>query len=209
MLRLLLATRNRGKLAEMRRLLEGLDLDVVGIDEVGGAPQVVEDGHTFEANAIKKARQTALATGLLTVADDSGLEVDALGGAPGVWSARFAGEGASDADNNRLLLERLDGVPLADRTARFRCVLALYDPRPQGTGQGVPQLGSGTCEGHIIEAPRGLGGFGYDPLFVPLGGGGRTMAEMNPDEKHRLSHRGAAAHLLRDLLLPKAVPNSG
>jgi XTP/dITP diphosphohydrolase len=200
MVRLLLATRNRGKLAEMRRLLEGLDLDVVGIDEVGGAPEVVEDGHTFEANAIKKARQTALATGLPTLADDSGLEVDALGGAPGVWSARFAGERASDADNNRLLLERLAGVPLAERTARFRCVLALYDPRSPGAGEGAPRLMSGNCEGHIIEAPRGQQGFGYDPLFVPDGGGGRTMAELSADEKHALSHRGRAVRGLRALL---------
>ncbi|MFW6051496.1 MAG: RdgB/HAM1 family non-canonical purine NTP pyrophosphatase [Myxococcota bacterium] len=195
--RLLVATGNRGKLAELRRLFAGLELEVVGLDAVGPVPEVVEDGDTFEANAAKKAREVAAATGEMTLADDSGLEVDALGGAPGVRSARFAGEGATDAENNRLLLERLEATGDAARTGRFRCVLALADP-PGPLGDRV-HLEAGACEGRILRAPRGEGGFGYDPLFVPRGHE-RTMAELPADEKNRLSHRGAAAARMRRFL---------
>jgi XTP/dITP diphosphohydrolase len=191
--RLLVATGNRGKLAEIRQLFAGLELEVLALGDVGGAPEVIEDGDTFEANATKKAREVAQATGLLTLADDSGLEVDALGGAPGVRSARFAGEGATDGANNRLLLERLAGVEGPARTARFRCVLALADPGSEGRGV---HLESGVCEGRIVEAPRGAGGFGYDPLFIPEGEE-RTMAELLPQAKNRLSHRGRAMDRMR------------
>jgi XTP/dITP diphosphohydrolase len=139
----------------------------------------------------------AAATGLPALADDSGLEVDALGGAPGVRSARFAGEGATDEANNRLLLERLATVPAAQRTARFRCVLAFADPAgPLGERL---HLEEGACEGHIAEAPRGQGGFGYDPLFVPQGMA-RSMAEVPPELKDSLSHRGQATRNMRRFL---------
>jgi XTP/dITP diphosphohydrolase len=196
-MRVVVATRNRGKLAELRRLLAGLPLELVGLDAVGPVPEVVEDGDTFEANAAKKAREVAVATGLPALADDSGLEVDALGGAPGVRSARFAGEGATDQANNRLLLERMAAVPGPERTARFRCVLAFADPAGP-LGHRV-HLEEGVCEGHIAEAPRGQDGFGYDPLFVPQGMA-RSMAELSPDEKNGLSHRGRACRAMARFL---------
>lgn len=194
---LLVATGNRGKLAELEQLFADLDVQVLGLDAVGPVPEVVEDGETFEANAAKKAREVAVATGRMTLADDSGLEVDALGGAPGVRSARFAGEPSNDEANNRLLLERLSGLAAAERSARFRCVLALADPGGP-LGDGV-HLEAGTCEGGIALEPRGEGGFGYDPLFVPAGRE-QTMAELPPEEKHRLSHRGAASARMRAFL---------
>jgi XTP/dITP diphosphohydrolase len=195
--RVVVATRNRGKLAEIRRLLAGLPLELVGLDAAGPVAEVVEDGDTFEANAAKKAREVAAATGLPALADDSGLEVDALGGAPGVGSARFAGEGATDEANNRLLLERLATVPAPQRTARFRCVLAFADP----AGPSGPRLHleEGVCEGHIAAAPRGQGGFGYDPLFVPSGME-QSMAEVPPELKDSLSHRGQATRNMRRFL---------
>lgn len=195
--RLLVATGNRGKLAELRRLFAELPVEVIGLDAVGPVPQVVEDGDTFEANAAKKARQTAEVTGMMTLADDSGLEVDALGGAPGVRSARFAGEDATDEANNRLLLARLEGRPPEERTARFRCVLALADPG--GPFGDAVHLENGVCEGRVLEAPRGEGGFGYDPLFVAEGEE-RTMAELPPETKNRLSHRGRASARMRTFL---------
>jgi XTP/dITP diphosphohydrolase len=196
-MRVVVATRNRGKLAELRRLLAGLPLELVGLDAVGPVPEVVEDGDTFEANAAKKAREVAVATGLPALADDSGLEVDALGGAPGVRSARFAGEGATDQANNRLLLERMAAVPGPERTARFRCVLAFADPAGP-LGHRV-HLEEGVCEGHIAEAPRGQDGFGYDPLFVPMGLE-RSMAEIAPELKDSISHRGQAVGNMRQFL---------
>lgn len=195
--RLLIATTNRGKVAELARLFTDFEtLEVVGPDAVGPLPEVVEDGDTFEANAVKKARSIAAATGLMTLADDSGLEVDALEGAPGVYSARYAGEGARDADNNAKLLAALDGVPDEARGARFRCVLAVVDPERASAELLVTQ---GAVEGRIGHAPRGRGGFGYDPLFV-VAGGERTMAELAPEEKERVSHRAEASRAMRDAL---------
>lgn len=194
---LLVATGNRGKLAELEQLFAGLDVQVLGLDAVGPVPEVVEDGETFEANAAKKAREVAAATGRMTLADDSGLEVDVLAGAPGVRSARFAGEPSSDEANNRLLLDRLSGRVGSERAARFRCVLALADPAG-ALGDRV-HLEAGTCEGAIALEPRGEAGFGYDPLFVPAGRE-QTMAELPAEEKHRLSHRGAAAARMRAFL---------
>jgi XTP/dITP diphosphohydrolase len=184
--RLLFATRNRGKLAELRRLVAPLAVEVVSLDEAT-VPEVDEDQPTFAGNAEKKARAAHAATGLAALADDSGLEVDALDGAPGVRSARYSGD-HDDAANNAALLRALDGRD--DRAARFRCVLAFVDER------GALTLADGTCEGRIGTAPRGTGGFGYDPLFL-VGDGARTMAELAPDEKNAVSHRGAA---LRKLL---------
>ena len=182
-MKLVLASRNRKKLEEIRVLFHLPELEVVCAVDVPGAPEVEEDGDTFEANAIKKAVALARAAGAWSLADDSGLEVDALGGAPGVRSARYAGEPADDAANNRKLLEDLGGR--ADRSARFRCVIALASP------SGAARTVSGACEGRIIAAPRGAGGFGYDPLFVPIGFE-QTFAELDAAAKNRISHRGQA-----------------
>ena len=198
---LVVATGNRGKLEELRALLSGLPVEVRSVAEMlKEPPVVVEDGATFSENATKKARTVAHATMMLTLADDSGLEVDALGGRPGVRSARFAHERATDAENNAALLAALDALgdpPSAPGfRARFRCVLALVDPYTNG---GEPRMVEGTCEGTITRAPRGSGGFGYDPLFV-VDGTEKTMAELREDEKNRISHRARAFAALRPLL---------
>lgn len=196
--KLLVATRNRGKVAEFADMLGALDVVWIDLDEAGSTQEVVEDGRTFHDNAILKARGYALETGCLTLADDSGLEVDALDGAPGVHTARYGGAGLSHAERYHKLLEALAGVPEGQRTARFRCVIALAAPdgRVLGTAEGV-------CEGRIAEQPAGDGGFGYDPVFY-LPGQGRTMAELPPDVKHAVSHRGEAlrgiAPRLREVL---------
>ncbi|HVH41693.1 MAG TPA: RdgB/HAM1 family non-canonical purine NTP pyrophosphatase [Labilithrix sp.] len=205
---LLIATNNRGKLDELRHLLAGLDVEVLSLRDVSKKPiNVVEDGETFVDNAIKKAREVANATMMLTLADDSGLEVDALGGAPGVRSARFAGERATDAENNAALLAALEalgadaaGTRTGDFDARFRCVLALVDPFVR---DGEPVVVEGTCEGKITLTPRGSGGFGYDPLFL-VDGTDKTMAELSEEEKNRISHRARAAQNLR-LVLEKTL----
>jgi len=188
--KVVLATRNRGKLREIAPLLDGLGLELCTIDDVAPTAELREDADTFEENALAKARQAAAATGLPAVADDSGLEVDALAGAPGVRSARYAGPGADDARNNAKLLEALRDVPAGARGARFRCVAAFVDP-----ARGREVARAGVCEGEILGAPRGEGGFGYDPLFL-LPGRGVTMAELPLDEKNRLSHRAAAFRAL-------------
>jgi XTP/dITP diphosphohydrolase len=198
---LVVATGNRGKLEELRALLAGVPVEVRAVaDAMREPPHVVEDGATFADNATKKATAIAQATMMLTLADDSGLEVDALDGRPGVRSARFAHERATDAENNAALLAALAalGEPLqgAGFRARFRCVLALVDPFTNG---GRPHLVEGRCEGMITRTPRGSGGFGYDPLFV-VDGTDKTMAELDRDEKNRLSHRARAFAALRPLL---------
>lgn len=188
----------------MRELLADLPVELVRVSDVTGAPfVVVEDGDTFEQNAILKASAACHATGYTALADDSGLEVDALSGRPGVRSARFAHEQANDAENNSALLEALERVDDIHRTARFRCVLAIVTPASQ-----VPLLAFGSCEGHIARHALGTGGFGYDPLFRVKSCNDRSMAELAPDEKNRVSHRAeAAAHLrpqLRELILGMA-----
>ena len=194
-MRLVVATRNRGKLAELRSLLGAhRGLELLCLSDLPPLPEVVEDGDTFLANAQKKAREVALATRLPTLADDSGLLVDALDGAPGVHSARFAGEQASDDENNTRLLELLANVPTEDRRARFRCVLALATP--DGT---LGPHTEGECEGRIVREPRGAHGFGYDPLFE-VEGLGRTMAELSSAEKDDLSHRAVATRRMKDEL---------
>ena len=200
---LVVATHNQGKLKELRTLLSGLHVEVRAIGEVIHREFcVVEDGNTFEHNAIKKARAVAEATNMLTLADDSGLEVDALGGAPGVRSARLGGEHATDAENNQALLSLLDRIEasLAPFKARFRCVLALIDPSSHNR---EPTIVEGVCEGHVILSPRGTRGFGYDSLFVAQGDG-RTMAELTSNEKNRISHRARAFKKLR-LVLEKRL----
>lgn len=198
---LVVATTNRGKLEELRALLAGLPVEVRAVAEVlREPPHVVEDGTTFAENAVKKAKMVAHATMMLTLADDSGLEVEALDGRPGVRSARFAHPRATDAENNAALLAALDALgdppEAAGFRARFRCVLALVDPF---TGGGEPRLVEGTCEGTITRTPRGSGGFGYDPLFV-VDRTDKTMAELPEAEKNRLSHRGRAFAALRPML---------
>lgn len=196
-MKLLVATRNAGKVRELARLFDGLEgVRLVGLDAFPSAPDVEEDADTFEGNAVKKARELAAATGLPTLADDSGIEVDALGGAPGVRSARWAGEHGDDAANNAKLLADLEDVET--RTARFRCALAFADPAgPLGARVHVEH---GVLEGTVLRAPRGEGGFGYDPLFL-VQGDTRTTAELTPEEKNALSHRADAARKMRAFLL--------
>ena len=187
--RLLIGSGNPGKQREWRELLAGLDLALVTPDDLDPVPaEPAEEGATFAENAAHKARAYALATGLATVADDSGLEVDALHGAPGLRSRRFFGDDASAEERNQRLLALLDGVTA--RGARFVCVAALAAP------DGRVELFDGEVRGEIAMAPRGAQGFGYDPLFI-LAGDGRTMAELDAREKHRVSHRGLAAGKLR------------
>lgn len=195
---LVLATRNAGKLAEMRRLLENAAIDIVGLTDLPDLPEVVEDGATFADNARKKAETVAAWTGLPCLADDSGLVVEALGGRPGVHSARYAGPTADDAANNRKLLEQLAGVPADRRQAAFQCVMALCRPGKQ------TRLFEGRVEGMILSAPQGEGGFGYDPLFY-LVGQGCTMAQLPLDLKNRLSHRGQALRQVLSSLAAEQV----
>jgi XTP/dITP diphosphohydrolase len=194
--RLLVATRSTHKLRELRELLHLDRAELVSLDEIGIPGDPVEDGETFETNASLKARFGARASGLPTLADDSGIEVDALDGGPGVRTRRYAGEDATDADNNRKLLDALAGLPPARRGARYVCVLALALPDVHGPRGGLPvTLARGTCRGRIAAAPRGTGGFGYDPIFEPASEppGGRTLGLWTPAEKHAISHRSAAA----------------
>jgi XTP/dITP diphosphohydrolase len=204
-MRLVLATRNPHKVRELTRLLGTAGVEFYSCREFPDVPEVEEDGATLEENAAKKALVVARATGLPTLADDTGLEVDALGGAPGVLSARYAGEDATYEDNNRKLLKALAGVTTGDRGASFRCVVALATP------EGDVHLVEGRTRGRILEAPRGSGGFGYDPLFEPLGSG-RTYAEMSPAEKNEVSHRGravrAAGAALAELVRERSGPES-
>lgn len=179
----LIASRNRHKCREIREIFSDLDVQWLTPDELPGLPEVEEDGETFEANAVKKAVTLARASGCWALADDSGLEVDALGGDPGVRSARYAGEEADDAANVRKLLRALEGQPC--RTARFRCVIALASP------DGACDWVEGRCEGVIAQAAAGANGFGYDPVFVPEGAA-ITFAQMTAGEKHARSHRGKA-----------------
>jgi XTP/dITP diphosphohydrolase len=193
-LKVVLASRNRGKLREIVPLLADLDFELVTVDDVAPDCELREDGDTFEDNALAKTRQAAQATGLPAIADDSGLEVDALDGAPGVYSARYAGSPSDDARNNAKLLAALGGVPASRRGARFRCVAVFVD-----AAAGVELTRSGSCEGEILEQPRGDLGFGYDPLFL-VPALARTMAELPLEEKNRLSHRAAAFRALAEAL---------
>lgn len=192
-MKIVLATANWDKILELRHALEGLPVEILTRDDFPGVPEVTEDGSTLEDNALKKARALCEATGIVAMGDDTGLEVAALDGAPGVFSGRFAGPKATYADNLRKLLRDMEGVPKERRGARFRCVIALVEPN------GVEVLVEGTCEGTILTEPRGSGGFGYDPVFsVPPDG--RTFAEMTVEEKDKISHRGRAMARMRRLL---------
>ena len=205
---LIVATGNPGKLREFRALLSDLPFELHGLGELGIAgPE--ESGATFLENAMLKARHAAAAAhalrfrgaapaGVAAIADDSGLEVDALGGAPGIFSARYAGAGADDAANNAKLLSALAGTPPERRGARYRCALVLLS----GAEDAAPAIAEGVWEGGILDSPRGSGGFGYDPYFW-LPDLGLTAAELDPAEKNRLSHRGIAMRALRDQLLAR------
>lgn len=190
MRKLIVATKNKGKMKEIEEILTGLPYEVASMEDVGLSQDIDEYGSTFEENALIKAREIAEITGEMVIADDSGLEVDSLNGAPGIYSARYAGEGASDSDRNDKLLNELKDVPFEKRTARFVCVIAVVFP------EGESFTVRGTCEGYIEFEPRGNHGFGYDPLFF-MQEYHKTVAEMNSEEKNQISHRGNA---LRQML---------
>ena len=191
---LVVATRNRGKMKEIQAFLDGLVENVTCVDDFEGSPVTVEDGATFELNALKKAREIMHFTGLPALADDSGLVVEALDGRPGVYSARFAGEGANDAANNRKLLEEMKNIPAEHRQSTFICSMAYVAP------DGREQVFTGRVGGQIIPEERGDGGFGYDPLFL-VDSFDRTMAELSIEEKNLISHRGQALRQFRDYLI--------
>jgi len=193
MKKLIVATRNKGKLKEIREILDNLDYEVVSMDEAGFAVDIEETGTTFEENALIKARTIYEATGEISLADDSGLEVDYLNGAPGIYSARFGGEGASDREKNDKLLDMLKNASMPERTARFVCVVAVVFPG------GRSFTVRGECSGLIWTEPRGANGFGYDPVFyVPEYG--MTIAEMDSALKNKISHRGKALALMAEKL---------
>ena len=193
-MKLVLATRNQGKVREIGEILKDENgIELLSLRNYPDAPDVVEDGKTYEENAIKKATALAEHTGHLTIADDSGLAVDALDGAPGVHSARYAGEDASDEDRIVKLLDALQDVPDDQRSGRFVCAVAIAEPVDQ------VQVVRGVCEGRIIRTPRGTAGFGYDPIFVPVGYA-KTFAELGDEIKNQISHRAKALDEARKLL---------
>ena len=193
-MKLVLATQNQGKVREIGELLKDQNgIELLSLRSYPNAPDIVEDGKTYEENAIKKASVLAEYTGHLTIADDSGLAVDALDGAPGVHSARYAGENASDADRIVKLLDALQDIPDVRRSGRFICAVAIAEPLDQA------QVVRGVCEGRIIRTPRGTAGFGYDPIFVPMGYD-KTFAELGDEIKNQISHRAKALDEARKLL---------
>lgn len=195
---LVLASKNRGKVYEMEELLKDLDLEILLASQLGFTEEIEETGQTFEENALLKAEYVSSSLGRSVVADDSGLEVEALDGAPGVYSSRFAGSGATDEENNQRLLKLLEGVPWERRRASFRTVLALIIP-----GQ-TQVLFTGRCDGFIALEPRGDYGFGYDPLFV-VPTYGETFAQLGPRIKNRMSHRALALNKLKRYLLEEVL----
>ncbi|HTP12472.1 MAG TPA: RdgB/HAM1 family non-canonical purine NTP pyrophosphatase [Bacteroidota bacterium] len=197
MAKIILATRNQHKVKELSFFLGGLPIEILTLNEYPGLPPLVEDGATFRENAVKKARQVFDSTGLVSLADDSGLEVFFLNGRPGVWSARYAGEETNDEANNRKLLFEMRGVAPRRRRAQFRAFLALV-------GNGIEEITEGECPGRLAESPRGTNGFGYDPIFLP-DGFERTYAELTSDEKNRISHRSRAFDKMRVVLQEKIL----
>lgn len=192
--RVVLATRNPGKRKELEALLSDLPLEIFALDEFQNCPEIVEDGRTFQENATKKALAIAKFTGMMAIGEDSGIEVDALGNKPGIYSARFAGPNATDEDNNRLLLHKLRNVPRAKRSARYRCVIVCA-----AAGKVLFTV-EGECAGLIAQAPTGTNGFGYDPIFyIPMMR--KTFGELPPEVKNQFSHRARAAALLKQKLV--------
>jgi XTP/dITP diphosphohydrolase len=193
-MKIVLATRNKGKAREIKEILKDLKLEILTLDDFSEIPTPAEDGKSFKENAIKKARFIAGQLNMPTLADDSGLEVEILNKQPGIYSARYAGENATDEENNNKLLAELKDIPLEKRKACYRCVIAIALP------SGIEETVEGDCCGLIALEPKGSGGFGYDPLFyVPEYG--KTMAELSPDIKNRISHRGKALAKLRNKLM--------
>ncbi len=198
---IVLATRNRGKIRELQALMKDFGIEVLSVADMEGVPEVEEDGTTFLENSLKKAREISTATGIMALADDSGLVVDALNGAPGVYSARYAGDDATDEQNYLKLLDEMKDIPDGERTARFKCVMVLCHP----SGQWISA--EGACEGIISRKPIGSQGFGYDPVFfVPKLG--RSMAQLSSEEKNAISHRGNALKKLREML-PEFLEKTG
>ena len=193
MIELIIATTNAGKLREIKELLKDFDLKVTSLADYPDAPAVEEDGKTFSQNALKKAATIALYTKKLTLGEDSGIEVKALGNKPGIHSARFSGEGANDEKNNRKLLRLLRGVPLKKRRARYRCFAALVD------GKGIVDIVNGSCSGIIAPRARGKNGFGYDPLFF-ISRYQKTFGELDPSVKAKISHRARALAKVKKVL---------
>jgi XTP/dITP diphosphohydrolase len=189
----MIATRNKGKIREIREALNGLGLRIYALSDFSDVPEIEEDGRSFTENALKKARFYSKYFGKLTIADDSGLEVDSLKGLPGIYSARYAGEGASSRVNNQKLLREMQGVPISKRGARFKCIIAMGSP------DGKEAIAEGTCKGSIGFREKGRRGFGYDPLFI-LPKYGKTMAELSLEEKNKISHRGKALRKIRKLM---------
>ena len=190
---LIVATRNKGKVREIRKALEGLGLKIYALYDFSNVPEIEEDGKSFIENALKKARFYSKYFGKLTIADDSGLEVDRLKGLPGIYSARYAGEGASNRENNQKLLSELKGVQLSKRGARFKCAIAMVSQ------DGREAVAEGSCKGRIGFKEVGKNGFGYDPLFI-LPQYGKTMAQLSLKEKNRVSHRGKALRKSREVI---------
>ena len=195
---IVLATANRYKVGELRAMLADAGINVYSLDEFPGAPEVIEDGATYEENALKKARSAAAFTGKPAVADDTGLEVQALDGRPGLYSARFAGKGCTFDDNIRKLLTLLNGMDMPRRQARFISVLALVTP------DGTQELFKGQLDGYITESPSGAAGFGYDPIFW-LPEFQKTLAELSPEVKNQISHRGLAVNQLKARLTRETI----
>ncbi|MFH1563954.1 MAG: XTP/dITP diphosphatase [Nitrospirota bacterium] len=189
-----IASGNRGKIEEIRKILSDMGIKFLSLENFPQLPAIVEDGTTFEENAIKKAKEVCERTGKVTIADDSGLEVDCLGGAPGIKSARFGGDGLTDAERNQRLLELLKDVPTSKRKARFKCVIAIVIP-----GRGTRTV-SGECDGVISLEVRGNYGFGYDPVFIP-DGYSKTFGELGSEIKDKISHRAIALSKAREVLL--------
>jgi XTP/dITP diphosphohydrolase len=192
-LELIVATRNKGKVREIRKTLRGLGFRIYSLSDFSNVPEVKEDGKSFTENALKKARFYSNYFGKLTIADDSGLEVDALKGLPGIYSARYTGEGASDRENNQKLLNEMEGISLSKRRARFRCAIAVV------SRNGREVAVEGSCSGRIGFREVGRKGFGYDPLFI-LPRYGKTMAQLVLEEKNKVSHRGKALRKIRRII---------
>ena len=190
---LIVATRNKGKIREIREALKGLGLRIYALSDFSDSPEIEEDGKSFVENALKKARFYSKVFGKLTLADDSGVEVDSLKGLPGIYSARSAGKGASTRDNNQKLLNEMKGISLSKRGARFKCVMAMVSP------DGREAIAEGSCKGRIGFKEKGRKGFGYDPLFI-LPKYGKTMAELSLEEKNKMSHRGKALRKLKKII---------
>lgn len=199
-MKLLLATRNQGKLKEMKRILREMPIELLSLNDFPDFPEVIEDRDSFEGNAYKKAFEISTLSGLTTLADDSGLMVDALDGAPGVYSARFSGEDHDFARNNQKLLRLMKDVPWQERTAQFVCVMCLYEK------SGDSELVKGSCEGYITTELRGNNGFGYDPLFY-VESYGKTFGELAPEVKNQISHRARALKKMKIVLSRKLTEN--